>query len=190
MPAQFFIHPLKSPPRSRFFLKTAAAAFENWLQYSPGSCKIRLKTSAVFFQKLGMLNFHGSLGQHAFKLRLYAQGGSGVVPRKGRNNTMTVSVCVGSSCHMKGSYQVVKIFGELIKENDLESVVTLKASFCMGRCLNGISVLADDRPIQNVGFANAQQIFMTKFIRRLSGKSRRWKTLSPTGMICARNTAF
>ncbi len=60
---------------------------------------------------------------------------------------------------MKGSYQVVKIFGELIKENDLESVVTLKASFCMGRCLNGISVLADDRPIQNVGFANAQQIF-------------------------------
>lgn len=60
---------------------------------------------------------------------------------------------------MKGSYQVVKIFGELIKENDLESVVTLKASFCMGRCLSGISVLADDRPIQNVGFANAQQVF-------------------------------
>lgn len=72
---------------------------------------------------------------------------------------ITVSVCVGSSCHMKGSYQVVKIFSDLIKKNQLEDVLTLKASFCMGRCMQGISVLVDDKPVQNVGFINAEEIF-------------------------------
>lgn len=72
---------------------------------------------------------------------------------------VTVQVCVGSSCHMKGSYQVIKTFQELLKKNDLGSEVTLKASFCVGRCLTGISVMVDDTPVQNVGFANAQEIF-------------------------------
>ena len=52
-----------------------------------------------------------------------------------------VSVCVGSSCHMKGSYQVIKTFTELIKQNHFENIVTLKAS------------------LTKVGFANAEQVF-------------------------------
>ncbi|MBC8569427.1 (2Fe-2S) ferredoxin domain-containing protein [Oscillospiraceae bacterium NSJ-54] len=72
---------------------------------------------------------------------------------------MVVSVCVGSSCHMKGSYQVIKTFQELIKKNQLEDFVELKASFCMGRCLTGISVMVDDKPVDNVGFVNAESVF-------------------------------
>ncbi len=72
---------------------------------------------------------------------------------------VVVQVCVGSSCHMKGSYQVIKTFTQLIQVNELEDVVTLKASFCMGRCLTGISVMVNDTPVDNVGFANADQIF-------------------------------
>ncbi len=60
---------------------------------------------------------------------------------------------------MKGSYQVLKTFTELIKQNHLEDKITLKASFCMGHCMEGISVMAGDTPIQNVGFSNAEQIF-------------------------------
>lgn len=70
-----------------------------------------------------------------------------------------VSVCVGSSCHMKGSYQVIKTFTELIKSNHLEDSVHLKASFCMGRCLSGIAVTVNDQPVENVGFVNAEQVF-------------------------------
>lgn len=70
-----------------------------------------------------------------------------------------VKVCVGSSCHMKGSYQVIKTFQELIGKNALEHEVVIKASFCMGRCLEGISVLVDDTPVQNVGFGNAGDVF-------------------------------
>ena len=70
-----------------------------------------------------------------------------------------VKVCVGSSCHMKGSYQVIKTFQDLIARNDLKDEVLIKASFCMGRCLQGISVLVDEEPVQNVGFQNAEQVF-------------------------------
>ncbi len=70
-----------------------------------------------------------------------------------------VKVCVGSSCHMKGSYQVIKTFEELIKRNDLENIIRLKASFCLGCCLNGIATTVDDKPVNNVGFSNAEQIF-------------------------------
>ena len=72
---------------------------------------------------------------------------------------VTVTVCVGSSCHMKGSYQVIKTFQEIIKERGLEDKVALTASFCMGRCLDGISMQVDDEPISHVGFANASDIF-------------------------------
>lgn len=70
-----------------------------------------------------------------------------------------VKVCVGSSCHMKGSYQVIKTFQDLIAKNALKDDVAIKASFCMGRCLEGISITVDDEPIQNVGFQNAQEVF-------------------------------
>lgn len=72
---------------------------------------------------------------------------------------MEVKVCVGSSCHMKGSYQVIKTFDELIKRNGLEDIVKLKASFCLGCCLNGIAIMVDETPVANVGFSNAEQIF-------------------------------
>ena len=40
-----------------------------------------------------------------------------------------VTVCVGSSCHLKSSYQVVKTFESLIKEHALQDKLKLKASF-------------------------------------------------------------
>ncbi|MBC3516234.1 (2Fe-2S) ferredoxin domain-containing protein [Neobittarella massiliensis] len=70
-----------------------------------------------------------------------------------------VTVCVGSSCHMKGSYQVIQTFQQIIKERGLENKVALKASFCMGRCLTGISMAVDGEPIEHVGFANAADVF-------------------------------
>ncbi|HAN44247.1 MAG TPA: NADH-quinone oxidoreductase subunit F [Ruminococcaceae bacterium] len=70
-----------------------------------------------------------------------------------------IQVCVGSSCHIKGSYQVIKTFENLIRQNHLDDKLVLKASFCMGRCMSGISVTVDGMPIENVGFANAEEVF-------------------------------
>ena len=58
---------------------------------------------------------------------------------------MDILVCVGSSCHLKGSRQVISAFTRLIKEHQLEDRRTLKGSFCMGKCsCKGISVKVED----------------------------------------------
>lgn len=72
---------------------------------------------------------------------------------------VVVQVCVGSSCHMKGSYQVIQTFERLIRQNELEQVVKLKASFCLGQCLNGIATKVNDKNVNQVGFSNAEEIF-------------------------------
>lgn len=47
-----------------------------------------------------------------------------------------VSVCIGSSCHLKGSYNVIQIFQQAIEEHKLHELVALKATFCMKQCQN------------------------------------------------------
>ena len=75
---------------------------------------------------------------------------------------MVVNVCVGSSCHLKGSYDVIQTLKRLIEENGLEGKVELKASFCLGDCSNGVSMKIDDRPIQNATPENIIQIFVNE----------------------------
>jgi NADH:ubiquinone oxidoreductase subunit E len=51
-----------------------------------------------------------------------------------------LSVCVGSSCHLKGSYNVIQTFQQLIEENGLHDKIEMKAQFCMRHCQHGVSV--------------------------------------------------
>ena len=57
---------------------------------------------------------------------------------------MKVTVCIGSSCHLKGSRQVVERLQTLVAENDLKEQVELSGKFCMGNCQNGVCVTVDD----------------------------------------------
>lgn len=56
---------------------------------------------------------------------------------------MTIKVCVGSSCHLKGSYEVIEAFKEVLKKYDVEDMVDLQASFCLGHCAKGVSVMCE-----------------------------------------------
>ncbi len=57
---------------------------------------------------------------------------------------MKVTVCIGSSCHLKGSRQVVEQLQYLIAENDLKDKVELGGTFCMGKCQLGVCVRVDE----------------------------------------------
>ncbi len=57
---------------------------------------------------------------------------------------MKVTVCIGSSCHLKGSRQVVEGLQYLIAENGLKDKVELGGTFCMGKCQMGVCVSVDD----------------------------------------------
>ena len=57
---------------------------------------------------------------------------------------MKVTVCIGSSCHIKGSRQVVEQLQSLISENNLGNKVELGGTFCLGNCQQGVCVSVDD----------------------------------------------
>ena len=57
---------------------------------------------------------------------------------------MQVTVCIGSSCHIKGSRSVVEQLQYLIAENHLGDKVDLGGTFCMGKCQQGVCVTVDD----------------------------------------------
>jgi NADH:ubiquinone oxidoreductase 24 kD subunit len=52
----------------------------------------------------------------------------------------TLKICIGSACHLKGSYDVIEILQSLIKEYELEDKLELKAAFCLGHCTEAVSV--------------------------------------------------
>lgn len=58
---------------------------------------------------------------------------------------MIVQVCVGSSCHLKGSPEIVELLQKAVADYQLESQVTLVGSFCIGKCNRiGVTVQVDD----------------------------------------------
>lgn len=77
---------------------------------------------------------------------------------------MIVSVCVGSSCHLKGSHQVITRLQELIKEYHLINDVELCASFCLGNCANGVSMTIDGELISNANADTIDNIFLDKVL--------------------------
>jgi len=56
---------------------------------------------------------------------------------------MKVTICIGSSCHLKGSRQVVEQLQYLIAEHQLKDRIELAGTFCMGKCQTGVNVTVD-----------------------------------------------
>ena len=57
---------------------------------------------------------------------------------------MKITVCIGSSCHIKGSRQVVEQLQQLIAENNLGDKIDLGGTFCLGNCQKGVCVTVND----------------------------------------------
>ncbi len=77
---------------------------------------------------------------------------------------MEIFVCVGSSCHLKGSKNVIDRLTSLIKENGLEEKVILKGSFCMGKCgLDGVSIKINDE-VYSVVLEDIDMFFNKKIL--------------------------
>ena len=56
---------------------------------------------------------------------------------------MTLTVCIGSACHLKGSKETTRILEGLIDEHHLRDQIQFYAAFCMGNCQNGVCVTVD-----------------------------------------------
>lgn len=56
---------------------------------------------------------------------------------------MDITVCIGSSCHLKGSREVVERLQRMIHDHAAEERINLRGSFCMNHCQTGVSVQLD-----------------------------------------------
>ena len=77
-----------------------------------------------------------------------------------------ITVCIGSSCHIKGSRQVVEKLQALIAENDLGEKVDLGGTFCLGKCQAGVCVLVDD-DFYSVTPDTAEEFFKNNVLARV-----------------------
>lgn len=62
----------------------------------------------------------------------------------------TIQVCIGSACHLKGSYSVINKLQSIIKEKNIDSQIVIKAAFCLGECTKAVSVKVNDNSIQSL----------------------------------------
>ena len=80
---------------------------------------------------------------------------------------MELKVCIGSACHIKGSYNVINAFQQLIEEYQMYNKVELKAVFCLGHCTKAVSVQIDESEIYSVSGANARQFFEAEVLPKV-----------------------
>ena len=79
---------------------------------------------------------------------------------------MKVTVCIGSSCHIKGSRQVVEQLQTLISENNLSDKVDLGGTFCLGNCQQGVCVMVDDA-FHSVSPETAGEFFANEILAKV-----------------------
>ncbi|MBC8584987.1 (2Fe-2S) ferredoxin domain-containing protein [Youxingia wuxianensis] len=80
---------------------------------------------------------------------------------------MEIYVCIGSSCHLKGSYAIINGFKDLIAQNQLEDKVNLNASFCLGRCQDGVTIKIDDQIVTGLNPDNVKEVFEERVLKEI-----------------------
>jgi NADH:ubiquinone oxidoreductase subunit E len=76
---------------------------------------------------------------------------------------ITIQVCIGSACHLKGSYNVINRLQEVIASRGLEMEVDIKAAFCLGECTKAVSVKVGDNAVESLDEAGVEA-FIEKII--------------------------
>ena len=79
---------------------------------------------------------------------------------------MTVTICIGSACHLKGSREIIKQLQELVAEKHLENQVDLNGAFCSGNCVNGVCVTVDG-VLHSLSPENTKEFFETEILAKL-----------------------
>ena len=81
-----------------------------------------------------------------------------------------VQVCVGSSCHLKGSAKIVELLQKAVAENNVDSEVTLAGSFCTGKCnREGVTIQVDEEICTGITEENFRDFFTDKILKKING---------------------
>ena len=79
---------------------------------------------------------------------------------------MKITICIGSSCHLKGSRPIIEELQRLVEKNNLKDKIELCGAFCMGNCVNGVSVKIDDE-LFSVKPETVNEFFQNEVLKRV-----------------------
>ncbi len=79
---------------------------------------------------------------------------------------LTIVICVGSSCHVRGSDEVAAALEAIIESEKLTDQVELIGAFCMDHCSMGVSIRVGDT-IHSGVLPSEAAIFFDREIRPL-----------------------
>ena len=83
---------------------------------------------------------------------------------------MIVQICVGSSCHLKGSAAIIELIQKAVEEHGIADEVVLTGSFCMGVCNRiGVTISVDDEVHTGITVENFREFFNEKILRKIKG---------------------
>ena len=84
---------------------------------------------------------------------------------------LIIQICVGSSCHIKGSETIIELFENAIKEHHIEDDVVLTGSFCIGKCNSvGVTVQVYDDIHVGITPENFREFFKTNILDVIKGE--------------------
>ncbi len=87
---------------------------------------------------------------------------------------MIIQVCIGSSCYIKGSAEIVELLRKAVEEHNLEDEVVLSGSFCTGKCNRvGVTIQVDDDIFTGITKENFNEFFMNNVLNRLENERNR-----------------
>lgn len=82
---------------------------------------------------------------------------------------LTVQVCVGSSCFLRGSKNVIAEIKKLITEFQLDDKVLLKGSFCHEKCTGGVTVMVDEKLFTGIEPKDIEDLFEKEILPTIKG---------------------
>ena len=82
---------------------------------------------------------------------------------------MVIQICVGSSCHLKGSQDIVMLLQEEIAKRHLEDKIVLTGTLCVGKCnREGVSIQVDDDIYVGITRENFKEFFQNSVLNKLN----------------------
>ena len=86
---------------------------------------------------------------------------------------LIIQICVGSSCHLKGSQEIVELFQKAIETHRLDDDVVLTGSFCIGQCnRTGVTLQINDDVYTGVTVEGFSEFFSKNVLEVIKNEGR------------------
>lgn len=76
---------------------------------------------------------------------------------------LTIEVCVGSSCFLRGAPDIIELFRRLIEEK-APGRVEIKGTFCLEQCTKGVTVRVLGQTYSGLHLEDAERLFEEKIL--------------------------